>query len=99
MNSIFVYGQEYCPKCDALKNFLTELNITFTELDMADNRDYLDSWDAFPADAGAPVLEVRDPTNYEDNNFWMHDDLFKLGKLDTGLVETILGMKLVAEWE
>lgn len=99
MDNIIVYGQEHCPKCDTLKSFLEDLGIPFKSLDMAEHRAYLDARDAFPPDAGAPVLELRDPVGYEDSTFWNHADLFEHGKLQTGTVEHIVGVALVSEWE
>lgn len=98
MDTVFVYGQEHCPKCDALKSFLEDLGVPFTSKDMGENWSYLDAQDAIPTDMGAPVMEIRSPID-NSTEFYTHHCLFQQGRLDTGLVETILGCKLVTEWE
>lgn len=94
MGSFFVYGLDHCPKCDALKEFLRELGITFIEYDMGASRAYLDSWDALPDDGGAPVLELVDPVRYDMPTFWLHRDLFPGGKLDKTKVGHIVGIEV-----
>lgn len=99
MDYIYVYGQDHCPKCNALKSFLEDLGVPFKSLDMAEHMDYLDAREGFPPDAGAPTMEYRDPTGRGLPLFWTHNELFESGKLDTGLVEKIIGIQLVTEWE
>lgn len=99
METVIVYGQTNCPKCDSLKTFLRDLGIPFADRDMSEFRAYLDSNDAWPDDAGAPVLEILDPIGYEAPSLWTHKALFVKGVLQTDLIETIMSIKLVGVWE
>lgn len=89
---IFVYGQDHCPKCDQLKSFLEDLGVPFRVLDMAEHKNYLDSNDGWPFDAGAPTLELRDPTSYDETCMYSHHILFQGGNLNTEVIKNIVGM-------
>jgi glutaredoxin 3 len=59
MNSITVYTTTRCPYCVMLKNFLSEQNITFTEVNVETKPDLMQQLVKKTGQMGVPQTEVN----------------------------------------
>lgn len=55
-----IYSTPYCTYCKLAKNFLAKNKIEFTEVDVSENEDELNSMVKKSGQMGVPVIEVGD---------------------------------------
>lgn len=70
MNSVTVYTTTRCPYCTMLKNFLSEQNILFKEVNVETNPDIMQQLVRTTGQMGVPQTEVNGQwiVGYDPNN-------------------------------
>jgi glutaredoxin 3 len=55
---ITVYSADWCAFCHAVKDYLTKINVKFTEKNVEENRDYAEEAVKKSGQMGIPVLDI-----------------------------------------
>lgn len=73
MNSVTVYTTNQCPYCTMLKNFLSEQNIPFTEVNVEKKPEVMDLLVKTTGQMGVPQTEVNGQwiVGFDPNNIMM----------------------------
>lgn len=84
MSKITIYTTETCPKCQKLKNFLTENSIPFEVADMSTPESLTELRFNGVFMVTAPVLQVGD-------TFLEYGELFEKGEINEKILERVIG--------
>ena len=79
---IKVFSTQYCPKCQRLKKFLSDIGIEYKSMDMETAEGMSELFNNFIYTFNAPVLQV-------DNSFLVTEKLFNGVQLNEELIRSI----------
>ena len=83
MHGVIIYSTKNCPNCMVLKQFMENIKIQFTEVDMATPAALTELRMNGVFTMAAPVLQIG-------NKFHTYNELFTQNRINQGKVESLI---------